>query len=393
MRLWKQLLISLAVLVAGVLLLGRFVPGAGDMLKAAGLPENVIAAIAPQQTLTQDRARGSGPRGQGGFGGPILVVAQPVSTALVNDRLKAIGNGEAIRSVTVTPYATGNLSEVLVQSGDRVEQGQVIARLDSDEQRIAADQARLARRSAQEKVERYKNLSSARAVSSVEVTDAQTALETAELALQTAELNLKRRDISAPWPGIVGIILVNPGDYVTTSTSIATVDDRSEILVDFWVPERFARHMVVGKAVSAEAISIPGKVLEGAIHAVDNRIDQASRTLRVRAKIENPDDNLRAGMSFSVNVTFDGDRYPTVDPLAIQWSSEGSYVWRVNDGKSERVPVKIIQRNPDRVLVDAAIAENDQVITEGVQRLRDGGAIAIAGAEPVREVSQTEAVQ
>lgn len=393
MRLWKQLLISLAVLVAGVLLLGRFVPGAGDMLKAAGLPENVIAAIAPQQTLTQDRARGGGRRGQGGFGGPVLVVAQPVSTALVNDRLKAIGNGEAIRSVTVTPYATGNLSEVLVQSGDKVKQGQVIARLDSDEQRIAADQARLARRSAQEKVARYKNLSSARAVSSVDVTDAQTALETAELALQTAELNLKRRDISAPWPGIVGIILVNPGDYVTTSTSIATVDDRSEILVDFWVPERFARHMVVGKAVSAEAISIPGKVLDGAIHAVDNRIDQASRTLRVRAKIENPDDNLRAGMSFSVNVTFDGDRYPTVDPLAIQWSSEGSYVWRVNDGKSERVPVKIIQRNPDRVLIDAAIAENDQVITEGVQRLRDGGAIAIAGAEPVREVSQTEAVQ
>lgn len=393
MRLWKQLLISFAVLVAGVLLLGRFVPGAGDMLKAAGLPEQVVAAIAPDQAATQDGGRSGGRRGQGGFGGPVLVAVQPVSTALVNDRLRAIGNGEAIRSVTVTPYATGNLSEVLVKSGDRVEQGQVIARLDSDEQRIAADQARLARRSAQEKVERYKNLSSARAVSSVEVTDAQTALETAELALQTAELNLKRRDIAAPWSGIVGIILVNPGDYVTTSTSIATIDDRSEILVDFWVPERFARHMVVGKTVSAEAISMPGQVLDGTIHAVDNRIDQASRTLRVRAKIENPDDNLRAGMSFSVNVTFDGDRYPTVDPLAIQWSSEGSYVWRISGDKSERVPVKIIQRNPDRVLVDAAIAENDQVVTEGVQRLRDGGSIAIAGAEPAREVSQTETVQ
>ncbi|RVI43020.1 efflux RND transporter periplasmic adaptor subunit, partial [Sinorhizobium medicae] len=298
---------------------------------------------------------------------------------LVNDRLNAIGNGEAIRSVTVTPTATGNLTEILVKSGDRIAEGQVIARLDSDDQMIAAEQARLTRDSAREKVERYRNLSTARAVTAVEVRDAEFALQAAELALKTAELDLKRRDIAAPSKGVVGIITVNIGDYVTTSTPIAVVDDRSQILVDFWVPERFAGKIFVDQPVTANAIARPARALQGVVHAIDNRLDPESRTLRVRARLENPDDMLRAGMSFSVTVAFEGDRYPTVDPLAIQWSSEGSFVWRVNGDKSERVPIKIIQRNPDKVLVEAELAEGDRVVTEGVQRLRDGGAVRIAG--------------
>lgn len=104
----------------------------------------------------------------------------------------------------MTPTATGNLTEILVKSGDRITEGQVIARLDSDDQMIAAEQARLTRDSAREKVERYRNLSTARAVTAVEVRDSEIALQAAELALKTAELDLKRRDIVAPSKGWSG---------------------------------------------------------------------------------------------------------------------------------------------------------------------------------------------
>jgi len=372
MRIGKQLLVSLGVIAAGVLLWGRFVPGANDMLEAAGLPSGLVAAIAPAR---DDGEGGTGGR-RGGFGsGPSLVATRPVTIALVNDRLNAIGDGEAIRSATVTPYATGNLTEVLVASGDRVEQGQVIARLDSDEQTIAADQARVARDAAQQKLTRVQNLRNS--VSTADLQDAQSAARAAELALQAAELSLRRRDITAPYSGVVGIISVNPGDYVTTSTAIARIDDRSEILVDFWVPERFATQVQVGAEVSATAIARPGETFAGRIQAVDNRIDQESRTLRVRAQIDNPQDVLRAGMSFQVNMAFPGERFPSVDPLAVQWSAEGSYVWRVTDGKAERVNVRIVQRNPDKVLLTAELAENDLVIIEGVQRLADGGEVKV----------------
>lgn len=381
MRVWKQLLISLAVITAGVFLWGRFVPGANDMLKAAGLPEQLVAAIAPTHADAEEEQEGGQ---RGAFDGPSLVVTKPVAMTLVNDRLNAIGDGEAIRSVTVTPYATGNLTEVLVSSGDRVEQGQVIARLDSEEQRIAADQARVARDNAAVKLKRVESLRSSSAVSTAEFQDAESALKAAELALQTAELNLRRREIVAPYGGVVGIISVNPGDYVTTSTAIARIDDRSEILVDFWVPERFATSVRVGADISATAIARPGEVFRGTIQAIDNRIDQESRTLRVRARIDNPDDVLRAGMSFQVTMSFPGDRFPSVDPLAVQWSSEGSYVWRVVDGKAEKVEVRIVQRNPDKVLLNAALNETDVVITEGVQRLRPGGEVEIVGNEENR---------
>ncbi|MCR6499879.1 efflux RND transporter periplasmic adaptor subunit [Shinella sp. CPCC 101442] len=383
MRVWKQLLISLGVISAGVLLWGRFVPGANGMLTATGLPAPLVAAIAP---ASEEKAAGGNEGGgrRGGFGGgPTLVATKPVAMATVNDRLNAIGDGEAIRTVTVTPYATGNLTEVLVESGTRVEQGAVIARLDSDEQKIAADQARVTVEAAQQKLKRLENLRSS--TSTADLQDAQTALKAAELALRNAELTLRRRDITAPYGGVVGIISVNPGDYVTTSTAIARIDDRSEILVDYWVPERFALSVKVGGEVSATAVARPGEVFTGKVQAIDNRIDQESRTLRVRARIANADDVLRAGMSFQVTMRFAGDLYPSVDPLSLQWSADGSYIWRVSGDKVERVPVHIVQRNPDKVLVKAALAEGDAVVVEGVQTLRQGGAVRTADERGTKE--------
>lgn len=368
MKLWKQILLCAVILVAGLAAWVRFAPGAGATLASLGVPASVVSAVTPEQPKAA--ASANAPRNAR------LVATQPVATALINDRLSAIGTGEAIRTVTVTPYVTGNLAEVLVKSGDTVQQGQVIAQLDNDEQRIAVDQAHLTRKSAQEKVERYRNLKTV--ISSVEFTDTANALEAAELQVQAAELALKRREITAPWSGVVGIITVNPGDYVTTSSAIATIDDRSEILVDFWVPERFAPRLKVGQDISATAIARPEQRLAGRIDALDNRIDQASRTLRVRARIANDNDSLRAGMSFSVAVEFAGDTYPTVDPLAIQWSSQGAYVWRVADDKSAKVPVRIVQRNSDRVLVEGDLREGEMVATEGVQQLRDGSAVRVA---------------
>lgn len=387
MRLWKQLLIGLGVVLAGVLLWGRFVPGANDMLEAAGLPSRLVAAIAPAGESQAEGGQQNGRRG--GFGGgPALVTTKPVTMSVVNDRLNAIGDGEAIRTVTVTPYATGNLTEVLVQSGDRVEPGQIIAKLDSEEQRIAADQARVTRDSAAQKLKRVENLRSS--TTTAELQDAETALKAAELALQNAELALRRRDITAPYGGVVGIISVNAGDYATTTTAIARIDDRSQILVDYWVPERFATSVKVGGDVSATAVARPGETFTGKVQAIDNRIDQESRTLRVRARIENPDDLLRAGMSFQVTMRFSGDLYPSVDPLSVQWSADGSYIWRVKGEKVERVPVHIIQRNPDKVLIKAELAEGDQIVTEGVQTLRPGGAVRTAEQDRKTEPAVTE---
>ncbi len=185
----------------------------------------------------------------------------------------------------------------------------------------------------------------------------------------------------APIAGIVGILPIEAGNYVTSQTAIATIDDRSSIVVDFWVPERYASTIAVGTALTATPIARPSEVFDGTVSAVDNRLDEASRTLRVQARIANDGDQLRAGMSFQVMMKFPGDSYPSVNPLAVQWGTDGSFVWAVRDGKAKRTPVRIIQRNTENVLVEAELAENDRVVTEGIYVVRDGAELLIAKDE------------
>jgi RND family efflux transporter MFP subunit len=276
----------------------------------------------------------------------------------------------------VTPQATGTIREILIKSGDKVKQGQVLATLDSEEQVIARGLAGVALKSAVEKSSLYHNIKSS--VSRMDVFDSEIAEQGARLQLQAADLNLQRRNIAAPIDGIVGIVPVNIGDNVTTSTPVVTLDDRTEILVDYWVPERFANTVMVGQPVDVTSVARPGQVFSGAVEAVDNRIDSASRTLRLRARIDNSSDELRAGMSFNVSMRFPGDKYPAVDPLSVQWDSQGSFVWQVAEDKSHKVRVSIVQRNPDFVLVKGELKDGDAIVTQGLQRVRENGGVRVA---------------
>jgi RND family efflux transporter MFP subunit len=397
-RIWKQLLACVIVLLAILGLWVFFVPSAGDSLIRMGVAPKAVALLrgapnspeaASDQTAKGETASG-GQRGGGsatGTGGAraTLVAVEPVTLGTVNDRMSAIGSGEAIQSVVVMPQATGTITEILVSSGQKVVRGQVLARLDDDEQLIEQEKAQVALKSAVEKSASYKNLQS---FSRLDVLDAQIAEQSAKLAVSTAEFNLKRRNILAPIDGIAGIVAVNIGDNVTTQTSVVTLDDRSSILVDFWAPERFATAIQPGQPVEATSIARPGQVFTGKVEAIDNRIDAASRTMRIRAKVDNASDQLRAGMSFGVLVRFAGETFPAVDPLAVQWDAEGSFVWQIKDKKSVKTRVRIVQRNPDSVLVDAALKEGDQVAVEGLQRVRDGGAVRIVGAGGPEVASQ-----
>lgn len=376
MTAWKQLSLSFLLLVAGIAAVVALAPGAAGILRKAGVPQTIIAAITHDDDAKAEKSGNAVEAGARRARNAPLVVTKAVVNGVVNDRLSAIGTGDAIRSVVVMPQATGTIREILIKSGDRVSQGQVLARLDDDEQIIARGQAEVALKSAAEKSQLYRNIKSS--VSRIDVFDAEIAEQGAKLALQSAELALKRRDIVAPIDGIVGIVPVVVGDNVTTTTNIVMLDDRSEILVDYWVPERFANTVKVDQPVEATSVALPGRIFSGAVEAVDNRVDGASRTLRVRARIDNASDELRAGMSFNVGMRFAGETYPSVDPLAVQWDGAGAHVWRVVDGKSSKVRVSIVQRNPDAVLVRGDLRNGDLIVIEGLQRMTEGGEVRFA---------------
>ncbi|MCA0057360.1 MULTISPECIES: efflux RND transporter periplasmic adaptor subunit [unclassified Mesorhizobium] len=374
MAAWKQILFALVVLVVAVAAWLRFFPGAPDVLARWGI-DWAYAATPPAET-------GAGTKSAGGERArQVNVVVVPAISATINDRLQAIGTGRANASVTVNPYSSGRLAELLVSSGTHVDKGQVIATLDSETEVIAQDRARLALQDAQAKLDRVRSLRASNAATPVAVADAEVVLAGAKLALQDAELALHRRSVLAPISGTVGILPISAGNYVTNQSAIATLDDRSSILVDFLVPERFAAAVKIGAQLSATPIANPGNSYTGTVSAIDNHIDENSRTLLVKATIANPADSLRAGMSFAITMKFPGETYPAVSPLAILWGSDGAYVWAVENGKAKRVPVRIIQRNTETVLIDAELDSGDMVVTEGTQSVSEGGEVRIARGE------------
>jgi RND family efflux transporter MFP subunit len=304
-------------------------------------------------------------------------VTEPVTSAVINDKLTAIGEGSAASSVTVISPANGTLDKVLVTPGQKVNAGDELAELDAQAEQIAFDRAQLAANDAAAALQRATDLRKSSSVSTVDLNKAQLASDQAQLELRNAQLALQKRTITTPIAGTVGLIQVTPGNLVNAQTPITTIEDSSAILINFWVPERYASVITTGMPVGVDAVALPGQSFSGEVAAVDNRVDTESRTLQVQARIANPDGRIRPGMSFQVTMSFPGETYAAVDPLSIQWSSDGAYVWKYVDGKVQKAMVKIVERNSDGVLVSGDVAEGDQVVTQGVLQLSAGQSVRL----------------
>lgn len=176
---------------------------------------------------------------------------------------------------------------------------------------------------------------------------------------------------------MTGIPQVDPGERVSETTPVTTLDDRSSVLVDFEVPEAYAGGVRIGTMVDISAWAAGQRRFEGVVESIGSQVDSATRTLTVRAAVANEKDLLRPGMSFVVRMPLRGEQYPLIPSVAVLWDQQGSYVWRVKNGKAERVPVRILKRNEGSVLVDGALNRDDSVVVEGVQRMRNGRRVRI----------------
>ncbi|MGQ0565878.1 MAG: efflux RND transporter periplasmic adaptor subunit [Gemmobacter sp.] len=373
MSIWKQLVLGCLVVAAAVAGWAAYVPAARPWLDWAGLlqPLQDLGLVAPVQEAAAVQRQASP------SGGPVVVAKAPAMRALV-DSVTALGSARGARSVVIEAEVLGQILSLDVQPGQYVEAGSVIAQLDIEAAQIALDRATLILADARTTTERVLALQARGSATDLQVQEADLALKTAELQHREALFELDRHRIEAPISGWVGILAVEAGDRIAPGVEITRIEDRSSLIVDFRVPERVVSRLAPGDALTVTPLADPGALLPGRIVALDNRVDETSRSLLVQASIDNAEDALRAGMAFSVVLDFTGGDYPAVDPLAIQWDATGAFVWIVRDGKAQRLAVRIIQRNSDAVLVEADLAEGDLVVTEGVQALRPGTDVRVA---------------
>jgi RND family efflux transporter MFP subunit len=301
-----------------------------------------------------------------------LVLVEALGLAEDRVVVSAIGTGEALRSASIYPTVAGEVIEVLFDAAQWVEKGAPLIRLDDKHERLAVRLAEVAEADGKRRVRRLEKLAPSGSVAVVRLEEAQAEFESVSLRLDQAKAALEDRTVFAPFAGFIGLTEIDVGDRVTEDTLIATLDDRSVILVEFDVPEDYAGRIKLGDAVLMRPWSEPDRALTGTVSATNSRIDPITRSLRVKARLANREDTIRPGTSFEVRLAFTGSPHPSVPEVAVLWSRDGAYLWRVAGGKAEKVFVKIVRRDDGRILVEGSLQLGDLIVVEGVQGLRHG---------------------
>jgi membrane fusion protein (multidrug efflux system) len=181
--------------------------------------------------------------------------------------------------------------------------------------------------------------------------------------------------IRAPFDGRVGLRRVSVGTLISPGTVITTLDDTRVIKLDFSVPENALATVREGLTVRASAPAFPGRSFSGRVASIDSRVDVNTRSVMVRALLANEDGALKPGMFLSVALANDERDALVIPEEALTPEAERQYVFVVADGKAERREVRIGGRRPGSVEILAGLNTGEQVIVEGTQKVRDGGAV------------------
>ncbi|MBR9906614.1 MAG: efflux RND transporter periplasmic adaptor subunit [Gammaproteobacteria bacterium] len=318
----------------------------------------------------------------GGGDRAALVVMQPVGFERIQRFVEAVGYAEAVRSVALYPAVSDLVLAVNFKPGDEVRRGEVLVRLDDRRQQVELERARIELADAERTVKRLKSSRAQGAIPQNELDAAETARDLLQVALREAEIAYEDRQVRAPFDGVVGITDVEAGDRITTQTLITTIDQRSELFIDFEAPEAAIELLQKGAELSVRPWTSRSTTIDAKVVQIDSRVDMTKRTIRVRAKIDNANDLWRPGMSFRVGLSYQGDSFAVVPEAALMWSADGAYVWKSVDGKAQRINVEIRQRLEGRILVSGDLQLGDSLIVEGVQTLRAG--------QSVRDVAEAE---
>lgn len=361
------------------------------MLIMLGVVAVIVAALAGIKYLSIKKqiAQFSAPRP------PVSVTAVDAEQREWQSRLPAIGTLRANQGVTLTAEVSGTVRDLLFTSGQKVRAGQPIVQMDNDVETATLHTAEADQGLAQVEFERGRSLVGRQAISKSEYDRlaAQLARSSATVAQLKALLAKKR--ILAPFDGTIGIRQVDVGDYLSPGNPIATLQDLSTLLVDFFLPEQDFPLLRTGQRITVRVAAYPQQQFEGRIEAISPRVDNQTRNLQVRASLANPEGKLLPGMFANLEVELPEKPQRVVVPeTAVAFTLYGNSVYvvvpkkdeagkPVNDAKGqpeltvERRFVKVGERREGFAVILEGLKAGEQVVTSGQLKLDSGTPVAI----------------
>ncbi|WXL24974.1 efflux RND transporter periplasmic adaptor subunit [Ectopseudomonas mendocina] len=313
-------------------------------------------------------------------------------------RLPAIGTLKAYQGVDLTVEVAGTVQQVLFNSGEKVSINQPLIQMEN-----AVEQATLATAQAdlsltRVEFERGRTLVNRQSISKSEFDRLSANLKKANATVEQLQAQLAKKRIQAPFSGTIGIRQVDVGDYLSSGTTIATLQDLSKLYVDFFLPEHFVPQLAIAQKVRVTVAAYPDEVFEGEIAAINPKVEDTTRNIQVRAILPNPDSKLLPGMFANLNVILPNDESRIVVPeTAITYTLYGNSVYVIIEKKDEdgqvvkddkgqiqleveRRFVETGERREGQVIVLKGLKAGEQVVTSGQLKLDNGSHVRIADA-------------
>lgn len=307
--------------------------------------------------------------------------------------IEAVGTLRAVRGVEVSTEAAGVIESVDFESGDTVEQGQVLVQFSADADRAQLEAARVAAELAQVAHRRAKEQFAVQAISRAALDEAAAELRSARAAVEEQQALLARKTIRAPFAGRLGIRQVNVGEYINPGEPIVTLQALDPIYVDFMLPQQQLARIAVGQPVAVATNVYPGREFEGEINAIAPLVDPATRNIAVQGTLGNPEAALLPGM-FATLTVVTGEERPrlTLPQTAITFNPYGSTVFVLEpaDGPdAANGPVYVArqrfvetgERRGNRIAIESGVKPGELVVTEGQIKLRNN-ALAVVTERP-----------
>jgi membrane fusion protein (multidrug efflux system) len=309
-----------------------------------------------------------------------VVTAHPARKEFAYE-VEALGTLRANESVDITAKVADRVAAIHFSEGQQVRKGNVLIELDNMEARADLAAAEAAASDSRSQYKRSQELFQTKALSEAQLDQLQATLLANEARVAAARSRLADRVITAPFNGRVGLRNVSLGGLVNPGAVITTLDDLSVVKLDFSVPEQFLSTLQPGLTVQAQSTAYSDSTFDGRVASIDTRVDPTTRSVAIRALIDNRDGRLRPGMFMTVKLVRPEGQALMLPEQAIVPENEKHFVYVVADGKAQKREIKIGRRRPGEVEVLQGLSADDGVVIDGTQNLRDGVPVRVQGAD------------
>ncbi|MEW9571788.1 efflux RND transporter periplasmic adaptor subunit [Rhodanobacter sp. Si-c] len=360
----------------------------------------VVLAIVAVRLLHKPGGAGQGqPGGMGGKDSPpVPVTVVPVVKENVPVYLTALGTVQALNTITVNPQVSGQLISLAFTEGQQVKKGQLLAQIDPRTFQAAYDQALAKQKqdtaslaTAQSTLKRNQALVAKGYVAALDmdtyrnnVNQLEAAVVQDKAAAESAKVQLDYTQIRSPIDGVAGIRAVDPGNVVTTTSTIVTLTQLHPIYVMFNLPEqnldivRKAQLKAALEVTALDRVDAHPVATGGVLQVIDNEIDATTGTFRLKSQFPNVDNALWPGQFVNVRLQVRTDDGALVIPAeAVQRGPDGDYVYQVQgDNTVKMQPVVVAGEVGDsHVMIGSGLNVGEKVVTEGQFRLKPGSKV------------------